>query len=188
MINFISILLFVSFTSVQPEEKEETICLSEAEMELYQLLNQYRKEENLPSIQLSNALTKVAQIHVRDLMENYEMNEKCNMHSWSKEGDWTSCCYTSDHKEASCMWNKPREIAGYESDGFEIAHWTSSEATPNGAIEGWKKSSGHNQVMINLGIWKGVTWQAVGVGIYQQYAVIWFGQIQDPKTIPEVCN
>ena len=35
--------------------------------------------------------------------------------------------------------------------------------------------------MINLGIWKNRTWNAVGVGIYKNYAVVWFGEESDKE-------
>lgn len=181
-------LLIFLLSLLQPLHAQDTICVSLEEQELYQLLNQYRKGKGLASIPLSPALTKVAQAHVLDLMENYEMSKKCNMHSWSDQGEWSSCCYTDDHQQAECMWNKPREIADYPSAGYEIAHWHSMQASPKSAIEGWKTSTGHNQVMINAGQWKSVSWSAVGVGIYQQYAVIWFGELEDDQTQPGICD
>jgi uncharacterized protein YkwD len=77
------------------------------------------------------------------------------------------------------MWQKPNEISGYEGNGFEIAHWHSHEARPATAVEGWKKSKGHHEVIANLGIWKNQVWKAMGVGIYGQYAVVWFGTLPD---------
>lgn len=60
----------------------------------------------------------------------------CNLHSWASSSKWytpflslpspslcplyslsfiirSGCCYYSDHRNAACMWNKPREIDGY---------------------------------------------------------------------------
>jgi hypothetical protein len=36
--------------------------------------------------------------------------------------------------------------------------------------------------MINRGIWSKVHWKAVGVGIYQGYACVWFGEEEDPHS------
>jgi uncharacterized protein YkwD len=164
-------------------------CVSEMEMDLYELIMEYRKEEGLKSIPLSASLTLVAQAHVKDLQENYKPSEKCNPHSWSKAGDWTSCCYTNDHKKAECMWDKPNEIAGYNSPGYEIAFWHSHAAVPDDALGGWKKSKSHNPVIVNGGQWKEADWNAIGVGIYQQYAVVWFGQMPDHRNlVPEICE
>ena len=85
------------------------------------------------------------------------------------------------------MWNKPREIAGYESNGYEISYYKSDGATAQQGIDGWKESTGHNQVIINDGIWKTVNWNAVGIGIYKEYGVVWFGTLADKSEI-SFCN
>lgn len=142
---------------------------------------EYRKSKRLKPIPYSSKLTKVAQTHVRDLADNYDFGQQdvCNPHSWSKKGDWSSCCYTSDHKKASCMWDKPKEITGYEGSGYEIAYYLSSGARASSALAGWQESKGHNPLLINSGIWKDVKWEGIGVGIYEEYAVVWFGQTED---------
>ena len=73
------------------------------------------------------------------------------------------------------MWDKPRELTSYHGDGFEIAFWCSADANANEALESWKSSSGHNEVIINSGIWRDNPWQAIGIGIFGSYAVVWFG-------------
>ncbi len=157
------------------------ICLSSEEKKLYDLIMAYRKSKRLPAIPYSAKLSKVAQAHVRDLEKNYnyENASTCNPHSWSDKGTWTSCCYTSDHKQASCMWTKPKEIAGYEGYGYEIAYYSSAGANATEGLEGWKKSPGHNPLIVNLGTWSKVKWQAIGIGIYGQYGVVWFGEEAD---------
>ena len=157
----------------------EPICISNQESELYQLINTYRAQKNLNSIPLSTALTKVAKAHAHDLKANYTKTDQCNPHSWSKKGAWTPCCYTDDHKKASCMWDKPKEIAMYDDPGYEIVYWHSNAATPLNALNGWKKSKGHNEIVINTNQWKQATWNAIGVAIYKNYAVVWFGQAKD---------
>lgn len=174
----IAVFVFLVSTSfsIRPSEK---MCLSTEEQQLYNLLNEYRKTNNLPPIALSGALTKVAQTHVLDLANKQPHNQKCNLHSWSKSTNWDGCCYTDDHKQAACMWAKPKEIAGYTGDGFEIAADLGDVATAQKALKGWKTSKGHNQVMINQGTWAKISWKAVGIGIYENYAVIWFGAVPD---------
>jgi len=146
--------------------------------EIAELINGYRREKKLPPVFFSQKLTEVAELHVLDLMANPPKGE-CNLHSWSESGKWSSCCYTNDHKKASCMWLKPQEINGYSGHGYEIAHWHSQTITPKEAVEGWKKSPGHNQVMVNSGIWKDQKWEAMGVGVSGNYAVVWFGKERD---------
>jgi len=177
-------ILFLTFLTAS--SFAQNACITSTEKQIYDQLNQYRRSKGLPTIPLSKKLTQVAQAHVKDLAENYDFKEgdnRCNMHSWSDRGVWSGCCYTDDHAEAACMWNKPKEIAGYMSSGYEIAHFNSAGVTASEAIEGWKGSKSHNEVMINLGIWKQVTWRAVGVGVFQDYAVIWFGDLPDGDTV-----
>ena len=178
-------LLLISAFSLSEKPKTIEVCISEEENELFELLNEYRESKKLAPIPFSAALTKVAQAHVRDLHFNYNFSPdaKCNPHSWSKKGEWSDCCYTNDHKQAQCMWDKPKEIAGYNSAGYEIAYYQSNGAEPFVALEGWKKSKGHNPVMVNSGIWEKVTWEAMGVGIFEEYGVVWFGAKSDPSEI-----
>lgn len=153
--------------------------LSDEENKLYTLLMAYRKEMGLPSIPLSKSLTKVAQTHVKDLQQNYIFQDKCNMHSWSAKGKWTACCYTPNHAKATCMWNKPRELTTYKGNGYEIAFGIEgAEANAEEALEGWKQSAPHNALIANTGLWN-ETWNAIGVGIFGGFAVVWFGNEVD---------
>lgn len=199
-------LCLVSFLSgvVPGYSQAENVCLSAQEKLLYDLIMEYRKSKKLKPIPFSAKLTKVAQAHVRDLEDNFEyelddnnkiarINPKntktfqitgdCNLHSWSDKGSWSSCCYTADHSQAQCMWDKPKEIAGYDGEGYEIAYIQSGAASAKEAIEGWKKSSGHNPLLINSETWSKLTWGAIGIGIYGKYGVVWFGEKEDKSKI-----
>jgi hypothetical protein len=154
-------------------------CITPEERKLYDLLMQYRKARKLPSIPVSAKLTQVAKAHVQDLMKNYKDNGKCNYHSWSEKGNWSPCCYTDDHAQAACMWNKPKEIGGYEGSGFEIAYWSSAGVNAKTSLSGWQGSAGHNAVIINSGIWKDMKWKAIGIGLDGEYSVVWFGAEED---------
>ena len=167
---------------------DEPLCISQEEHQLYTLINDYRQQNKLPAIPLSISLTRVSQAHVRDLTDNYKPNNRCNPHSWSRKGDWSPCCYTPNHKSATCMWDKPREIASYRSNGYEIVYWHSEQVDPIEALNEWGKSPGHNPLLINNGQWAQVEWKAIGVGIYNQYAVVWFGEKEDTKHPPEICH
>lgn len=183
-------ILFCFFNILSPllfQGPQVLPCLSTTEMELYEKIMQYRAKKKLPEITLSAALTKVAQIHAQDLQNHQPSKGKCNLHSWSDQGSWSDCCYTSDHKRAKCMWDKPRELTDYKGDGYEIAHWSSAGATAESAFEGWKDSPGHNAVMVNRDIWSKVNWQAIGIGVVGEYAVVWFGKEMDTLEKPELC-
>ncbi|WP_213587510.1 S-layer homology domain-containing protein [Paenibacillus sp. J2TS4] len=155
--------------------------LSSKEQQLADLINEYREELGLPAMQVSKSLTKVARYHVYDSHVNQPSGEDCNLHSWSDKGDWTGGCYTRDHKNASLMWDKPKEITNnsYEGLGFEISYWNSLEATPTNALEGWKKSPGHNDVIIGVDYWSKLRF--MGVSVEGNYAHVWFGIEEDPN-------
>lgn len=153
--------------------------LTVEETKLFNIIMQYRNEKGLPSIPLSKSLTFVAQTHVQDLQTRGLVNSTCNMHSWSSNGPWSACCYTDNHAKASCMWNKPRELTTYKGNGYEISYGSyGASATAEGALKGWKGSSGHNAVIINQGIWDD-QWNAIGIGLFEGYAVVWFGKETD---------
>jgi len=176
----------IFFTLFAIQSVAQTVCLSIDEYKLYELIMEYRASKGLPKIPLSASLTIVAQTHGKDLMKNAP-KAPCNMHSWSNQGKWTACCYTPDHKQAPAMWSKPKELTNYQGAGYEIAHWSSALATPQGALDGWKKSNGHNTVIINAASWKS-KWNAIGIGIVGNYAVVWFGNEVDTAGEAKKCN
>ncbi len=186
MIIRLTAIVLAVFGSYLPLMAQDTPpSLTPEEQRLYDLIMQYRSTKGLPSIPLSPSLTFVAQQHVKDLNQNRPFNGSCNMHSWSAAGKWSSCCYTSDHKEANCMWNKPKEMTGYPGNGYEIAHGYSNlssykgyDVNPSGALESWQNSPGHHAVMINSGMWSR-EWKAIGIGMYKDFAVVWFGHEPD---------
>jgi len=175
-------------------EKKVQACLTENEMRLYKIIMDYRKEKGLPSIPLSTSLSFVAQTHAKDIVNNKPNNGNCNMHSWSSNGSWSSCCYTPDHKQAECMWKKPMELTNYKGYGFEISFSMSKSdnatytVQAEEALRGWKNSPGHNDVVINQSIWKDEPWKSIGIGIYQGYACVWFGREADAEPTPVICK
>ena len=147
--------------------------------QLAETINEYRASKGLPRVAVSPLLNEVAQLHVEDLENNSPDRGECNMHSWSKSKQWSSCCYTDNHSNVSCMWDKPREITNnrYSGNGYEIAAWSSNTITPSYALDLWKKSKGHHDVILNRGIWNRATWRSIGVAMSDHYAVVWFGEI-----------
>lgn len=147
---------------------------------LAHLINAFRLSQGLPEISISPRLTQVAQAHVQDL-EQARPAGQCNGHSWSAAGPWSACCYTADHAQAQCMWDKPREItrSAYPGPGFEIVFWASGQATPEKALERWKVSNGHRDVILSRGVWSRTPWQAMGTAVSAHHAVVWFGESPD---------
>ena len=158
------------------KEKEEEINF---DYSLVDLVNEYREGKGLDAIPVSKSLMKVALMHVEDLDANYEFGTNaCSLHSWSDKGNWSSCCYTTDHAEKECMWDKPRELTTYTGNGYEIAAYASDEITIQQALNVWAASEEHKNVLENLGVWH-VDWKAVGAARKGNYAVVWFGNEED---------
>jgi hypothetical protein len=176
-----------------PQKLLPEVCLTATEIELYRFINEYRVQKGLPEVKLSASLSFVARTHAKDQTQNFKDGNRCNMHSWSSKGEWSSCCYTPDHKKAKCMWDKPRELTNYQGDGFEISFYStytyaSPDAFARDILNGWKKSPGHNEVIVNKSIWKNVKWQSMGVGVYGEYADVWFGKEEDSAGEPSFCE
>jgi len=78
------------------------------------------------------------------------------------------------------MWDKPRELTDYPGNGYENAYRGSND--PRAALAGWMGSTGHNEVILNRGIWATHPWNALGADIHEGYAVLWFGRENDPAS------
>ena len=147
----------------------------DSEHQLAQLINAYRMENGLPAIAMSPALSLVGNRHVRDMT----LNLKKLSHDWSN-------CPMSRSKD--CMWEAPRALGTrYPGAGYENAYVTyaTSGASKSVAtiLESWKEGGNgpHNNLILNRGNFKGKQWQALGIGIYQSYAVMWVGEEVDPS-------
>ena len=144
--------------------------VSAEEKRLYNMVNGYRDQYDLPSIPLSKSLSLVANRHVQDLHKNIgELT-----HAWS------NCDYEAGvSKTYPCMWKAPQRLGTtYTGYGFENAHGGTGGYLANAdtSLSSWKSSKPHNAVILNQGIWQEHPWNALGVGIYQGYAVLWFGK------------
>jgi hypothetical protein len=163
-------------------------CLSSAEAELYHMINEYRKSYNLPPIPFSKSLSFVAKSHVRDLFFNRPDQGKCNVHSWSDKGAWKPFCYPPDEKKNNSVWDKPKEITPYNSKGYEIVYWENNSVNIDSILPFWKTIEYFNSFLVSNGKWQGKSWLAIGVGIYENYASVWFGEIADPEGEPWICG
>ncbi|HEY7035905.1 MAG TPA: CAP domain-containing protein [Thermomicrobiales bacterium] len=154
--------------------------------DLYAAITSYRQGLGLAAIPLSPQLTAVAQAHVHDLMANFASDPNytgtdCAPHGWSSKGPWTGGCYKFDDATTyPIMWNKPKEIANYPGNGYEILFGsTGAQATATAALQAWQADPPHNDVIVNQGIWKDLTWQAIGVWVEDGWASVWFGEQAD---------
>lgn len=188
---YFSLFFLLYLTSAISEAQEP--CIDQTEHELLGLLNSERTAAGLKAVELSSSLSEVAALHAFDLMVNKPNNDECNPHSWSSEGSWKGCCYTSDHANPECMWNKPSELTSYDSPGYEIIAFQSSGSdpaariAPEKALELWMKSKGHSAVILNQDGFSNIEWKAVGIAIDGNWACVWFGGEADESAPPSKC-
>lgn len=167
-------------------------CLNADEAELLRLVNEYRMQNGRATVPVSQWLSAVGQWHVWDLAANAPVGGNCNLHSWSNARPqlWQAVCYTPDHAQAQQMWGKPGQISAgaYTGTGYEIAAGASpGSITPATALGLWQASTGHNQVLLSQGSWANLTWRAIGVGLFNGHAVVWFSDRADPLAMAP-CN
>jgi hypothetical protein len=172
----------------QVMEIPENFCIQKVEYQLYQMINDYRHQYDLPPIPLSKSLSFVARTHVKDLFINHPDVSPCNSHSWSDNGPWTPFCYPRDKDEDHSVWDKPTEIAGYPSQGFEIVYWENNAVVIDSVISFWRSIDYFNSFLMNTGKWEGKNWEAIGIGILENYACAWFGTVEDPEGAPWICG
>ncbi len=141
------------------------------EQEIFKLINNYRQQYDLPALQPSVNLAYVARTHAIDIIENNPDVNGGNMHSWSDKGKWKPVRYTPDHAQAALMWNKPSEISNYNFNGYEISYGYAQNArktatvNPVDAVNSWKNSKGHNDVIIQQGAFQNTQMTSMGVGV-----------------------
>lgn len=196
--NLILLAIIFSISSASFAQYQPAGCLNADEELLGELVNQYRIDHGLSEVPLSHNLSLVGQWHVED--HNYAAevtgelgsDPNCNSHTWYgiPGAPYSTCCYTSDHAQAACMWNKPEEISDgvYMRSGFELAAWGYSSVSA--ALVGWSNSPGHNDVMLNQDIWSSYTWRAMGVGAdtgSRRY-FLWFSTLTDPDGVAVPCG
>lgn len=163
-------------------------CISNSEMELYRLINEYRKSNHLPPVPLSKSLSHVAALHARDLFLHHPDQGACNFHSWSDKGKWTPFCYPKDETKKSSVWDKPRELTKYPSKAYEIVYWENNPLMKDTIIMVWKTEEYFNSFLLNTGRWQGKQWNAIGIAVYENYACAWFGEVPDPEGDVFVCG
>lgn len=169
-------------------EQQQTFCLSQEEMILYNLVNDLRKQNKLSIIPLSKSLSIVSRVHIDDLLTSRPQDKGCSYSSWSSNGNWTACCSGKDPVGTKCMNSKPSEIAGYPGIGFELVYWEEDTATPMEAFDLWKQVDASREMLLGSGKWKSRNWKAMGVGIRNGFAVIWLGDKPDTPANISICG
>ena len=137
------------------------------EIELFRLINEYRRQNNLPEVRESKALYLTANRHLMDI----NLNLKKLTHSWS------DCDFDSNNNKTwNCIFDAPKKFdPAFTGSGYENVYFNSKgRFSPAEALDGWKKSPLHNAAILNLDSFKNNQWIAGGVAIEGQYANVWF--------------
>lgn len=162
-------------------------CAEGEEVQLYELITEYRRINNLPPIPISKSLSYVARVHAMDLSFNRPDFGGCNPHSWSDKGNWTPCCYARDAKRLECMNKKPRELTSYKAKAWEMVYEGGEKALAMDAFELWKEIGVTRDYILNQGKWE-KPWKAIGIGFYENYACLWFGEGDDTEKVYLSCG
>lgn len=155
-------------------------CAESEEVQLYELLTEYRRINGLPPIPFSKSLSYVARVHAMDLAFNRPDFGGCNPHSWSEKGTWKACCYARDEARQECMNGKPKELTAYKAKAWEIVYEGGEKARAMDAFDLWKDIGLTRDYILNTGKWM-KAWKAIGIGFYGDYASVWFGEGDDPE-------
>lgn len=180
--------LINAFQGFSQDSLTEDFCITRSEQQLYQLVNNFRIENDLPEIQLSRSLSFVAKTHVKDLYTNHPDTSICNLNSWSDKGRWTPCCHSTYLPRSECILNKARELTSYDAEAHELAYWEMQDANPDSVFAFWKEMDVTRDFLVNKGKWEKYNWQALGVGLHHGYAAIWVGEIKDTEEEPGICG
>jgi len=169
-----------SITDTAPTTTPLDACSEEA-VELVDLINTWRRDNDEKKIALSPSMCTVADAHVTDLIENQPNQGNCSHFSWSDAGEWTPCCYDLAAPDGTCIWNKPMEITGYPVNGYEVISTDGDdENTPAEAFGAVTANEDIADQMLERGDWSQRSWGAIGAAIKGPYASIWFGEERDP--------
>jgi len=156
------LIFFLLFTVQQTHiSKDEQIIVN--------LINNYRKEHNLPKLNVNLKLVNTARTHIYQL-KNIKPFEIPNFSIHS----WYNCNYDEDKE---CMWRKPKELFNYNSTGYEIITYNTVHMTPERALNNFQNSEPHNDIILNKKVWETVEFKSIGIAINNNYCSIWFGEI-----------
>jgi hypothetical protein len=187
----VSFLLLFPFSQTELNAQAHTVdnfCISRSEERLVEFINALRKQNRMPEIALSASLSFVAKTHIADLQRNRPDTSICSTASWSDQGIWTACCYQGYVLKNECMWDKPKELTPYTFRGYELSYYDEGIIEVDKLWELWLSTEEVVDMFLTRGKHTDKKWAAVGVGISDNFASVWFGQRADAKGKPRVCS
>ncbi len=189
---FIFLTVIVHFSIFRYCSGQEVIpawfCITEDEYALFKDINEFRKSNFLNPVPLSKSLSYVARQNVNDLNLNKPFNSDCNFHSWSEGGKFEGCCFRKKNPDFSCVRNKPKELTKYKGEGYELVYWENGQAFSDAAMDEWKTITPSKDIILNRANWNDLSWNAMGVAIEGNFALLWFGIVKDTESEITVCG
>lgn len=185
---FLLFFMLPAFQAISQIASVDDYCLDSQEVKLASLINGFRKQNRMPEIPLSRALTYVAKLHAYDLQQNRQDTSICNAHSWSDKGKWSPCCYNNYVLKNNCMWDKPKELTSYNFRGYELVFSEEDLVDADSVFNLIKTTPEASEMILTKGLQSDKNWLAFGVGISENYVSLWFGQRPDNSPRPVPCT
>ena len=149
-------------------------------LDLFEMINTYRVKNGKTTLKYSDSLSIGAYLPAVDQFDIYSFDDKaCSLHSWSKSNRWKGGCIPSEDKDAdwAIMWDKPKELVGMNTKGYEISFMYDPKTTPinpEEVLNGWISSKGHRDCILEKG-WN-TQFTKMGVGIHYGLVNVWFAE------------
>ena len=163
-----------------------SVAISDVETEILNLINDYRAENGLPELQISQALCYVADTHVKDLFNNKPQDKTGSLNSWSNKGNWKAINYSKDKNAVRKTKKKPAELTKYKGQSIEIAYYNKGIVNPSDIVDSWKLYPQFNNVILNLQPYSSPKWEVMGIAEYNGYVCLWFGPTTDNAEIVKI--
>jgi hypothetical protein len=84
--------------------------------------------------------------------------------------------------------NKPQELTLYTGQAHELCYFDSHDIHIDTVFNFWFKVEQAKDILTNNRKWSFYVWQAMGIGIYKQYACVWLGEEKDTEMEPTICQ
>lgn len=182
------IFTFVLLSGMIFGQNYSSICISNEERELLNLINDYRVENGLPSLDISAALTYTADMHTADLFYNKPHIKGKSLYSWSNKGKWNKLNFKKSKKPIKEIKDKPSEITRYNGQSLEAIYYSSGVFSPRLIFERWKQQPDINNMMLNRQEYSTSMWKVIGVSHFEGYTSVWFGPLDDTTGTVSFCE
>jgi hypothetical protein len=143
----------------------DTIEMNYESKRLFDVINAKRRVDEIPELTLDKGLSYIAYLHCLDLDKYYDKN--CSLVSWSKKSGYSYGCVSKDSPDLNVMYNKPKEVLGYEGVGHELICLTDRNITYEMAYTLLRRSQFYSSLLV------GANYTRVGVYIHKNIVSVW---------------